>query len=312
MEKFLQDVLSGLSAKPKTLQSKYFYDEDGDILFQKIMSSSEYYLTNCEMEIFTKQTAALAKAIKNGFDSFDLVELGAGDASKSAYLIKELSQQDISFTYMPIDISSHVIELLEEKLPKNVENLQINGLKGEYFDMLEKANQISSRRKAVLFLGANIGNMPATEAINFCKKLRSHLNKEDLLLIGFDLKKHPKIIRKAYHDAKGYTRDFNLNLLKRINKELGANFNIDNFEHYPSYDPATGSCKSYLISLKKQSITIANTIINFDEHEYIAMEISQKYHLEETENMALQTGFKPVNHFFDTKKWFVDSVWECI
>jgi dimethylhistidine N-methyltransferase len=312
MEKFLQDVLSGLNAKPKTLQSKYFYDEDGDILFQKIMSSSEYYLTNCEMEIFTKQTAALAKAIKNGFDSFNLVELGAGDASKSIHLIKELSQQKVNFTYMPIDISSYVIELLEETLPKKVKNLQINGLKGEYFDMLEKANQISSRRKAVLFLGANIGNMPATEAVNFCKKLRSQLNKEDLLLIGFDLKKHPKIIRQAYHDAKGYTRDFNLNLLKRINKELGANFNIDNFEHYPSYDPATGSCKSYLISLKKQSITIAKTTINFDEHEYIAMEISQKYDLKETENMAKQAGFKPIKHFYDKKNWFVDSVWECI
>lgn len=312
MNTFLHDVLAGLNAMPKTLQSKYFYDEAGDILFQKIMSSPEYYLTNCEMEIFSTQTQTLAKAIKNGFDSFDLVELGAGDASKSVHLINELSEQNVSFTYMPIDISSHVIELLEENLPKQVQHLQIKGLKGEYFEMLEKATQISSKRKAVLFMGANIGNMPASDAITFCKKLRALLNKEDLLLIGFDLKKHPKIIRQAYHDANGYTRDFNLNLLKRINKELGANFNIDAFEHYPSYDPATGSCKSYLISLKKQNVTIANNIINFDEHEYISMEISQKYNLQETENMAKQTGFKPVKHFFDKKKWFVDSIWECI
>jgi uncharacterized SAM-dependent methyltransferase len=164
--------------------------------------------------------------------------------------------------------------------------------------MLEKVTQISFKRKAVLFMSANIGNMPASEAIIFCKKLRGLVNKEDLLLIGFDLKKHPKIIRQAYYDAKGYTRDFNLNLLKRMNKELGANFYIDAFEHYPSYDPATGSCKSYFISLKRQSITIENSTINFDKHEYIAMEISKKYNLQETENMAKQSGFKPVKHFF--------------
>ena len=313
MNRFLQEVLEGLNAKSKHLHSKYFYDESGDKIFQQIMAADEYYLTNCENEIFEEQTSALATTLKNGFNSFDFVELGAGDATKSSHLLKELVAQETDFNYFPIDISSHVIDDLETNLPKSIPSLKVKGFNGEYFEMLEETCNVSKRRKVVLFLGSNIGNMPVTDAKLFCENLRKHLAPTDLVLIGFDLKKNPRVIRAAYNDKDGFTKEFNLNLLRRMNKELGADFDLDAFEHYPSYDPLTGSCKSYLMSLKKQAVAFADIdVIHFEENEAVFMEISQKYSVNETENLAKETGFKPVKHFFDHKNWFLDTVWECV
>ncbi len=132
----------------------------------------------------------------------------------------------------------------------------------------------------------------------------------DLLFIGFDLKKHPGTILDAYNDRQGITRAFNLNLLTRINRELDADFNTDLFEHYPVYDPSTGACKSYLISLAKQEVHIGDKTITFKENEPVYMEISQKYSLEETDNMAALSGFEPVHVFMDSKKWFADVLWQ--
>lgn len=312
MNKFLHEVLEGLNAEPKHLHSKYFYDEAGDKLFQQIMASEEYYPTNCEMEIFKNQTSELARTLKNGFDCFDLVELGAGDATKSSHLLRQLVSDKVDFNYFPIDISTTTIKSLEENLPKEIKGLKVQGFNGEYFEMLEKTRQFSNRRKVVLFLGSNIGNMPVTEAWEFAKTLRKSLSKTDLVLVGIDLKKHPRVVRAAYNDAEGFTKEFNLNLLRRMNKELEANFNVDDFEHYPSYDPLNGACKSYLISLKKQTVRIGEAdFIEFEENEPIFMEISQKYSVLETDEMAKKAGFKPVEHFFDSKNWFLDTVWEC-
>lgn len=312
MNQFLKEVLADLGKTPKALNSKYFYDEKGDKLFQEIMNCPEYYPTDCEMEIFTERTHDLAIALKNGFNNFDLVELGAGDATKSSYLLKELVGMGADFTYMPIDISSSMINYLEQTLPQKIVGLKVEGLNGEYFEMIEKANHISSRKKVVLMLGGNIGNETPENALTFCASLRSALQVGDVMLIGFDLKKNPKTILAAYNDAAGFTRDFNLNLLTRINNELGGNFDIEQFEHYPTYDPATGSCKSYLISLKDQEVIISGHVFSFLENEFIDMEISQKYSLAETEQMAEATGFKTVTHFLDHKKWFVDTVWQCV
>lgn len=312
MNQFLKEVLSDLSQTPKCLNSKYFYDETGDRIFQQIMDCPEYYPTNCEMEIFRENSSELATALKNGFSDFDLIELGAGDATKSSYLLKELIEMKADFTYMPIDISSSMIEYLDEHLPQDIPGLRVHGLNGEYFEMLKKANQISSKRKVVLMLGGNIGNETPENAVLFCRQIRESLNPGDLVLVGFDLKKHPRTILAAYNDAAGFTREFNLNLLHRINKELGGDFNVSGFEHYPCYDPGSGACKSYLISRTKQEVIINNQRFEFQEHEVIYMEISQKYSIAETEEMSLKTGFKPIQHFFDHKKWFLDTVWQCI
>jgi len=312
MNQFLEEVINDLSQTPKKLNSKYFYDEKGDKLFQAIMDCPEYYPTNCEMEIFKTRTKDLAVTLKNGFDSFDLVEMGAGDATKSSYLLKELMDMHVDFTYMPIDISSSMIGYLEQSLPEKIDGLKIQGLNGEYFEMLEKANKISSRKKVVMMLGGNIGNVTPAQAQLFCTKIRSSLQPGDLVLIGFDLKKNPHTILAAYNDTAGFTRDFNLNLLHRINRELDGHFDPDQFEHYATYDPETGACKSYLISRIKQEVNISGQTFIFEENEFIFMEISQKYSVEETEQMAEASKFKTVHHFFDQKKWFVDTVWQCI
>ena len=312
MNNFLQDVLKGLQSSPKYLDSKYFYDKKGDELFQKIMASDEYYLTNCEKEIFSKQTTEITNSILHEHENIDVVEFGSGDATKSTYLLKELLKRNSIATYFPIDISENIIDLLAETLPQQLPGLTIHGLNGEYLDMLSQVNQISKKKKIVLFLGANIGNFKFDELTKFCKNLHNLLSNGDLVLIGFDLKKNPKKILGAYNDDSGFTRQFNLNLLNRINKELNANFNVMNFEHYAAYDPDNGACKSYLVSMLKQQVCIGeNTLINFEKDETIFMEISQKYSVSQIDEIAFQCGFAPVAHFFDKNKYFVDVVWKC-
>lgn len=308
---FYQEVIKGLSAPQKYLDSKYFYDAEGDRLFQQIMQCHEYYLTGCEMEILSSRSAEIAAALALQAHTFDVVELGAGDATKSIHLLRQLLANGTDFTYFPIDISANVIQNLEQQLPAMLPDLRMKGLNGEYFDMLQQANTYSHKKKVVLFMGGNIGNFNTAAAHDFCHELRDYLMPGDLLLTGFDLKKNPQVILRAYNDDAGITRAFNFNLLTRINRELGADFDIHKFEHYPTYDPGTGACKSYLISLEKQQVKIGqDTIISFEAYEPLYMEISQKYTLEETDQLALETGFQPVARFFDNRKWFVDTLWK--
>jgi L-histidine Nalpha-methyltransferase len=275
------------------------------------MNCPEYYPTDCEMEIFSEQTTALAELLKDG-SAFNLIELGAGDATKSIHLLRKLLEIDADFTYLPIDISGHVISLLHQSLPAQLPGLRIEGLEGEYFQMLKKAVSNSDKRNVVLFLGSNIGNMPVADAEAFCHELRNNLNPGDMLLIGVDLKKHPQVILDAYNDSQGITKQFNLNLLHRINRELYADFDVDRFDHYPTYDPETGACKSYLISLTDQQVNLCDKTISFAKDEYIFMEVSQKYTAGQTRQMGIQAGFKTLADFYDSRHWFLDTVWEAI
>lgn len=307
---FYKEVIDGLTTEPKYLLSKYFYDKRGDELFQRIMHSPEYYLTRCEMEILSEQASGITRTARKYISDFDVVELGAGDATKSIYLLEECILQKASCNYYPVDISANVINLLEKKLPRKLPLLNIRGWNGEYLNMLEKISQYSDKKKLVLFLGGNIGNFLPAQARSFLQGLHAHLNPGDLLLIGFDLKKHPRVILDAYNDKEGFTRAFNLNLLTRINRELGANFEIDGFEHYPMYDPATGACKSYLVSLHNQDVNIGTEVsISFKKNEIIRMEVSQKYSPEETDQIAKDSRFTVVEKFYDRKEWFSDRLW---
>lgn len=311
-QQFYDDVIAGLATMPKRLDSKYFYDAIGDVLFQGIMNSPEYYLTNCELEIFSNQVDVITRLIlADNDEGFDLIELGAGDATKSTYLLGYLMKQDVDFTYLPIDISANVIRLLDNELSKKLPGLKFEGLNGDYFDMLTKAATLSDKRKVVLFMGSNIGNMPVDKAEQFCKELRRHLSPGDIAIIGFDLKKNPQTILNAYNDKAGVTKQFNLNLLTRINRELDADFMVDQFEHYPTYDPETGACKSFLISCCEQNVHFRSSgkTIHFHKDEYVHMEISQKFTLQQIKDMAVNTGFSPIKYLFDDKEWFTDAVW---
>ncbi len=307
---FYHEVINGLRAENKYLSSKYFYDETGDKLFQQIMACPEYYPTRCEMEILQFQSVKMSQLFREYGSPFDLIELGPGDATKSWHLLKELQKEKIPFTYYPIDISSNVIRWLEDRLPASLPGIRLHGLNGEYMDKMEQVGTFSADKKIVLFMGANIGNMTMAQATFFCRQLHDRMKPGDLLLVGFDLKKHPKTILDAYNDRQGITRAFNLNLLQRINRELGADFKLEHFEHCPVYDPGTGTCKSYLISLAAQEVHIGDISIPFRENEPLYMEISQKYTLTETAQMAAQSGFLPVHTFLDSKKWFADVLWQ--
>ena len=311
-KQFLEDVKMGLTSSPKFLSSKYFYDEAGDKLFQKIMALDEYYLTDCEYEIFTTHRATLLEHFVSACDLFHLVEFGAGDAYKTKVLLKYFLDQNVAFEYNPIDISASVIDILAEDLNHRLPQLSVVPINHDYHKAVEEISSKSTCKNVILFLGSNIGNFTEKDADIFFKSLADILKDGDQLLIGFDLKKDPEVILAAYNDSKGVTRDFNLNLLKRINRELDGDFKVGEFYHYPMYDPDNGAAKSYLISRRKQQVSIGAipAIIGFGKDEPIFMEISQKYSLEDIENFAARAGFRIAENFFDKRKYFVNSLWE--
>ena len=309
---FYSDVVQGLTKNPKRLSSKYFYDKAGDRLFQAIMASPDYYLTRCEMEIFTAQAKAIVNHLMIKDSPFELIELGPGNCAKSIHLLKALITAHASFEYIPIDISENVIKDLRSFLPAEVPDLKFKGLTGEYFDQLAAHCVSGKARKVVMCLGGNIGNMTMDESNRFCKQLRGYLQPGDQCIVGFDLVKHPAVIRRAYDDAEGFTKAFNLNLLSRINRELGADFVIDRFDHYGSYDPLSGAAKSYLVCLSDMVVHLPGTNISFEKNECIWTEISQKYSKEQVHQMAVNNGFAPSAQFSDTRSWFTDALWTAI
>jgi L-histidine N-alpha-methyltransferase len=307
---FLADVLKGLSASPKYLLSKYFYDTQGDALFQQIMRCPEYYLTRAESEILMLQSGAILERCIDQQGSFDIVELGAGDGSKTVHLLREALRMGCSQQYYPIDISAGILAYLSQTLGDKLPGLQVQGMAGEYFDMLEQIQGQARGPKLVLFLGATVGNMLPDEAIHFFQQLKDYLQPGDHLLVGFDLKKNPQTILDAYNDKGGLTKAFNLNLLLRMNRELGANFKPGQFDHFPSYDPLTGSCKSYLISRCAQRVVFEyDTVITFERDEPVYMEVSQKYSKSEIHALALKAGYEPVDEFLDCRHHFTDVLW---
>ena len=309
---FYSDVIQGLTQASKRLPSKYFYDKKGDSLFQAIMMSPDYYLTRCEMEIFTRHAKGIVDSLITQNSDIELIELGPGNCAKSIHLIHALNASNISFNYVPIDISDNIISELQSFLPAKVPDLRFNGLVGDYFDILELHSLLPGTQKVVMCLGGNIGNMTKSESNWFCKKLRGYLQPGDRCIIGFDLVKHPAIIKRAYDDREGLTRAFNLNLLERINRELEADFKIDQFDHYCSYDPLTGAAKSYLICLSDMVVHLPGASIPIEKDECIWTEISQKYSKKQIRQMAIDNGFTHTAEFLDTKSWFMDAIWTVV
>lgn len=305
---FALDVHEGLSAYPKFLSSKYFYDETGDRLFQKIMNLDEYYLTNAEYEIFEKHKDTMLDTFQKDVETFNLVEFGAGDGYKTKVLIRYFLEQHVDFTYIPIDISGNVLDVLEKSLKSEFPNLKVRPLESEYFAALSKLEN-GGTRNVVLFLGSNIGNFPRTNAVRFLQELGEGLHPKDQLMIGFDLKKDPLTILRAYDDSEGVTKSFNFNLLTRINNELGGDFDLSKFIHFPSYNPETGTTQSFLISTEEQVVTINENTYFFHPWESIHTEISQKFSIRDINALASECGFEIKLHCFDSRQFFVDSLW---
>lgn len=306
---FAEEVRAGLAAHPRRLSSKWFYDARGDELFQAIMAAPEYYLTDCEREIYRHCGPELLTHVGNR--PFDLVELGAGDGSKTQFLIEAFLTAGADFRYRPVDISAHALEQVGTLVGRRWPKLTFAPLNGDYFAALDRLEDTGGRTRLVLFPGGNVGNFPPPEAAAFLTRLRSYLRPGDLLLTGFDLKKDPAVILAAYNDAAGHTAAFNLNLLARMNRELGADFDPAAWRHWQHYDPVSGACRSCLLPLSDQVVRIAalDETYRFAAHEPIAVEISQKYATSEVDRLADDCGYERIAHFRDERGYFTDALW---
>ncbi|MEZ4972955.1 MAG: L-histidine N(alpha)-methyltransferase [Cyclobacteriaceae bacterium] len=305
----LKAVDIGLSRSPKRLPSWLFYDEIGDKIFQAIMRMPEYYLTGCEFEILRTKKEHILQYVASQDKAFQLVELGAGDGTKTEILLKHFLTQQKEFTYVPVDISEAVLHQLVSRLGRSLPDLKVRPQNTLYHQALKFLSD-RDERKLILFMGANIGNMSIDEARQFVKQIAEHMNPDDLLMVGFDLKKDPRLIQAAYDDAGGITREFNLNLLARINRELGGEFDLDYFNHYPYYDPESGITKSYLVSTVKQQVYIEalDKSVSFEPWEIIHTEVSQKYDMTMVNTLARHAGLEVVDKLYDNKKYFCDVI----
>lgn len=310
-ESFLQEVIKGLSSKPKKISSKYLYNEKGHEIYSRIMTMPEYYLTKSESEILdTFKEEILRLCCDNS--KFRLIDLGAGDSSKTEILIRYFLKKEIDFEYVAIDIAEDAIQNSLERLASKYPDLMTRGIQAEYSEALLQLKDFPEKN-LLLFLGSNLGNFDFRDAVCFLKKINDSLNRNDLLLLGLDLKKNPQKIINAYCDTENITAEFNLNLLDRINRELDADFDKRNFRHFCSYNPENGEAKSFLISQKDQNVTLKKEnerSFHFDRWETVQLECSNKYDMVGITELADQSGFSIVKSFFDQEINFTDSLWK--
>lgn len=311
---FAEDVRAGLASEKKYLSSKYFYDAAGDKLFQKIMNLPEYYLTRAEFAILEKHKKSILRPFVESKRKFNLVELGAGDGIKTRILIRFLYENQVPFDYYPIDISGSMLRELKDSLQQEFPNLPVITIENTYRKALKEKVWNHDFPTLMIFLGSNMGNFLEPEAMEVLSSLSNALDHQEMLLVGFDLKKDPQLILRAYNDSQGVTRDFNLNVLTRINRELGGNFDLQKFKHWPVYNPESGECKSYLVSTEKQTVSIQalEEIYTFEKAESIFTEVSKKYSLGELEEYATAQGFDVMANFQDEHAYFTDSLWRKI
>lgn len=309
---FANDVLEGLSKSPKSLSSKYFYDDTGSYLFSKIMKLPEYYLTRAELEIIQTQGLEMIRTLDMTEDRvYEIIELGAGDGFKTIELLKAFKEQQCVFRFIPIDISQKALDqlmlLIEDQLP----DMHVNPMNGDYFKILHNLSQTPAP-KIILFLGSNIGNMNDGQAKQFLAKLSGNLMIGDKIILGTDLAKSKDIVLPAYNDSQGITRAFNLNLLQRINRELGGNFDIANFEHVPEYNEVEKIARSALRSKIHQEVYIhdIDLSLEFTPGERINTEISRKYTDQILTDICEGTGLKIIRKFTDSHQYFADYILE--
>lgn len=309
---FALDVHLGLSSQHKFIPSKHFYDENGNKLFQRIAELPEYYLSKAETEILTTHKETLAQRFSS--EPFALVEMGAGDGEKTKILLGHFLAKGLDFHYAPIDISESTLSELEASLSERFPTLSFQGRSAEHASGISEIDAFSETRTVLLFLGSNIGKFSLPEMKLFLKTVWHGLNKGDFALIGFDLKKDVRIMQAAHDDKEGVARAFNLNLLQRINRELGGSFNVERFYHHEIYNPRESAMESYLISLEAQEVYIdaLKTTYRFAPCEAIFTGRAYKFSDASIRELAHETGFEVVETFKDSRQYFADSLWRVV
>ncbi len=304
------DVAAGLSSTPKSLPSKWLYDAEGSRLFRRITELAEYYPTRAEAEILRRHRDDILARVGGG--PLDLVDLGAGDGRKTMLLLEWLRHEGRDFRYVPIDISEAAVRGLVGAASDRLPGLQVEGLVSQYaagIDWLRKER--GARRRLALFLGSSIGNLTRPQAETFLRGLSRALAEGDHVLIGFDLKKDIGRLVRAYDDRHGVTAQFNLNLLARINRELGGRFDLTRFRHYATWDVARGAVESWLVSTEAQAVPVEalGRAFAFEAWEGIHTEYSHKYLESDVIALADASGFTVEAGFTDRRGWFLDSLW---
>ncbi|GKS67944.1 histidine N-alpha-methyltransferase [Nitrosarchaeum sp.] len=299
---FADEVSFSLTQNSKFISPKFFYDKKGSELFEKICDLSEYYPTRTEINILQNLKENFAKYVDH---SFRLVELGSGSSVKTRLILDILNKFHEKIEYFPIDIS----EILTESsylLQKDYENLHITGIIDTYEGGLEFIKNYDNKKNLIIFLGSSFGNFVPEDGKKFLKKINSTMKSDDLFLIGLDLVKNKETLENAYNDSKGITSQFNLNVLSRINDELDADFNLNNFSHYARYNEDEQRIEMYLKSLVEQFVVIqkANLSITLKKDELIHTEHSHKYKLPQIKELMTQTGFNIKHIWLDEKNYF--------
>ena len=299
---FAEEISSSLDGDFKFITPKFFYDKKGSDLFEKICTLPEYYPTRTEINILKDLQTELPSFID---ESFRLVELGSGASVKTRLILDVFTKLQARTDYFPIDISEILTES-SELLLKDYETLHITGIVDTYEGGLEFLKNYDDKNNLILFLGSSFGNFSPDDGKIFLKKINSTMKSCDLFLIGLDLVKDSKILESAYDDAQGITAQFNLNVLSRINDELDADFDLNNFSHHSFYNKKDQRIEMYLKSLVNQSVTISKSNFSLDlkKNELIHTEHSHKYTLNQIRTLLENTGFK-INHtWLDEKSHF--------
>tara|TARA_Y100000590_G_scaffold228575_1_gene257893 strand:+ start:339 stop:1286 length:948 start_codon:yes stop_codon:yes gene_type:complete len=309
-KQFEDAVLKGLSLKKKKLPSWLIFDSNGSEIFDQITKLESYHPSKCEKEIFNTHKSKFSK-IFSSIPSH-LVELGSGNGEKTIILIKQLLEDEVNVQYTPIDISEGAIKKLNNTINKKFgdSRLKVSGWVGDYFEGLNSISKNDKLRKMVLFLGVTLNNMDIPDAKSFLNKLNKSLGYGDLLLVGFDLMKDPKLLSQSYNDK--LFEKLNLHLLDRINERLAGNFKKELFVQQSHYNPHSKTVECFLYSTCDQTVHIKalNKTFNFFQWEAMQTEQSLKYSIQEVEKLAFESGFKVVENFYDSKKYFVDSLWQ--
>lgn len=299
-----EDVRRGLSTQPKRFLPKYFYDELGSTLFEAICLLPEYYLTRAENEILERYADEIVASV-NGRNT-TLLEMGSGSASKTRLLIEALLRKQNELLFVPVDISATALDSSSRILLQSYPRLKIEAYAADYFAGLAELEKTRRERTLALFLGSNISNFDPEEALKFLSALRKVLSEGDALLLGADLKKDRRILEAAYNDALGVTAAFNLNVLARINRELGANFDLRQFQHRALYNEEAGRVEIYIESTRQQTVVIKQLEmeVQFFEGEQIHTENSYKYDLADLAKLASETGFTCAHRWLDSQERF--------
>jgi dimethylhistidine N-methyltransferase len=302
-EAFTRDIAQGLAAPQKALPAKYFYDERGSQLYAQICALPEYYPYRAEQEILASHAAEIYADIRH----LALVEFGPGNATKTRYLLSQYERAGHPFLYCPVDISRSVLQESAQQLLAEYPHLSIRAMHADFAGNPGVIQALHVEKKAVAFFGSNLGNFTPQEGVDFLCSTAEIMQPDDVFLLGIDLKKPTAILLPAYNDAQGVTAAFNLNLLQRINRELGGNFDLHSFEHVALYNTEHGRIEMHLRSRRRQQVTIARTAqtVHFATGETIHTENSYKYTVDEVRDLGHRAHLTLSRTWFDRQRYFL-------